>query len=406
MPKSKSRFHPPLAMPNRCSDVPDTNSEHTAQLWEVVMTSRASRKKEQMLKVQNTASIPESCLPSDADQTLEAGTTKNESSKLTLAEVSDPDFEQTILKAHGIEIIREMHPSKRHLLARVTKESDKTWESLSKLSMWQRRQSSKLIADEHNFMSAHSCNESLYKLYALSSIFLAEPQNLSLLDEPRWVPALLVEFVSQPPKPTLKIPLLLHEANKRYEWDIRPDAAYWVSLQAFQDYDCENVRLDVFTAEERAICPYLTIEFKKNSQPKKVAENQIAVASALALYNRYLLKCEALAKTSRSGEISWSKEDEDALRHYCITFSASEWELWCTVPNSFSSWTGCNVYLLKTGRCVREAGVERLFEVLDGIHYWGMKTHGPSCKADILRVQGVEDELEEGMEELNCGSDD
>ncbi|KAI0548082.1 hypothetical protein F4679DRAFT_596981 [Xylaria curta] len=343
------------------------------------MASITSRKEGQILKVQKTASIPESRLPS------ESGTTKNESSKLTLAKVSDPDFEQTILKPHGIEIIREMHPSKRHLLARVTNESDKIWESLSKLSMWQRRQSSKLIADEYKFMSVHQCNRSLYRLYALSSIFIAEPQNLSPPDEPRWVPALLLEFDSQPPNRTWKIPLLIHEANKRCDRD--------------------NVCLDVFTAEQRAICPYLTIEFKKNSQPKKVAENRIAIASALALYNRYLLKCEALAKTSRSGEISWSKEDEDALRHYSISFSGSEWELWCTVPNSFSTWTGCNIYQLKAGRCVSKAGVEGLFDVLNGIHYWGIETHGQSCKADILGIQRVEDEPKEGMAVLKCGLD-
>ncbi|KAI0552132.1 hypothetical protein F4679DRAFT_535992 [Xylaria curta] len=65
-----------------------------------------------------------------------------------------------------------------------------------------------------------------------------------------------------------------------------------------------------------AICPYLSIEFKKTpSQITKAALYQLIVASTIALYNRYRLKCKVCENKK------WTVADYKQLRHYISSFT-------------------------------------------------------------------------------------
>ena len=68
-------------------------------------------------------------------------------------------------------------------------------------------------------------------------------------------------------------PIFQSEQNlKPYEFDIRPDCAYWLSLQAFNVEYASRVSQWAFVINRRITCLYLFIEFKKDDkilrQPK------------------------------------------------------------------------------------------------------------------------------------------
>src|SRR5271170_2711454 len=87
-------------------------------------------------------------------------------------------------------------------------------------------------------------------------------------------------------------PILLPNVSARlYGFDIRPDCTYWLSLQAFNRQWRDRIQDHAFVVYRRATCPYFTIEFKQDAS---TAENQVAIAGAMALYNRYSLRSEYL----------------------------------------------------------------------------------------------------------------
>jgi hypothetical protein len=90
-----------------------------------------------------------------------------------------------------------------------------------------------------------------------------------------------------------------------YKFDIRPDCAYWLSLQAFNRNWQSRIREYTFVVYRRVTCPYFTIEFKRDDSTPTEAENKVAAAGALALYNRYSLRSQHLQEEEKAG-----------LRHY------------------------------------------------------------------------------------------
>ena len=107
-------------------------------------------------------------------------------------------------------------------------------------------------------------------------------------------------------------PLIDNSETQSYFFRLRPDCAYWLSLQAFSENHRDLVKIAAFTMLNRITCPYFTIEFKKTDATFEQAWNQVVAASALALYNRYLLKktrLEALRKP-------WTEGNFQPLRHY------------------------------------------------------------------------------------------
>ena len=75
-----------------------------------------------------------------------------------------------------------------------------------------------------------------------------------------------------------------------YDFDIRPDCSYWLRLQAFNPAYHAQFEKTVAVMQVEISCPYVTVEFKKDDQMDEVAENEVAAAGALALFNRFLLR--------------------------------------------------------------------------------------------------------------------
>lgn len=238
------------------------------------------------------------------------------------------------------------------------------------------------IRREYKAMQVYGSNEAEYSASALRDIFLDGPRHPWLPEEEGekcWLPVRMLQFVCKPPQDQWHPPPLIHPSTKRYEWDIRPDCAYYVSLQAFKSNFRTDIQQHVLVVQHRAFSPYLTIEFKRDECSLATARYQVAVASAIALYNRYCLKARALQAT----RTEWSEKDKNQMRHYGITFTASSWNLWCTVPKTFPEWTGCDMATIHSGNCCVLTDVEKLISAVNDIHYWGLEVHGKSCKADI-----------------------
>jgi hypothetical protein len=305
----------------------------------------------------------------------------------TAAKVADADFLESVLEPYGITIqnkgvnkdlykhfrIQELpHDPKGRLDA---------YKEMFTLDSWLEPDTER-IQREYKAMRVYECNEAEHSAYALRDIFLDEPRHPWLPEEDGdqcWLPTRMLQLVRKLPQDEWLAPPLISSLRKRYEWDIRPDCAYHVSLQAFQPGFRPSVRKHVSVVQKRAFCPYLTIEFKKDEETLATARHQVAVASAMALYNRYRLKNCALQMSGGQ----WSEEHKSQMRHYGITFTGSTWDLWCTVPKTFETWTGCEMSTIYSGDCCILVGVQQLVSIVNDIHYWGLAAHGRSCKADI-----------------------
>ena len=197
-------------------------------------------------------------------------------------------------------------------------------------------------------------------------------------------------------------PLIGNSETQSYLFRLRPDCAYWLSLQAFSENHRDLVKNAAFTVMNRITCPYFTIEFKKTDTTFEQAWNQVVAASALALYNRYLLKKTRL----EASEKPWTEDNSKSLRHYALTFTGATAIVWIVTPkfspksgsDSVWDWAGCNASELWESNCATPQGVRDLVDWINGIHRWGLEIHGQSCQDDIKVVlsqcgQGVKSRL-------------
>lgn len=212
------------------------------------------------------------------------------------------------------------------------------------------------IQQEYKVMRVYECNEAEHPVYTLRDIFLDKARHPWLPEDgnQRWLPVRMLQLVRKLHQDEWFAPPFIRTSRKRYEWDIRPDCVYHISLQVLQPGFRPSVQKHVSVVQKRAFCPYLTTEFKKDEKVVATARHQVTVASAIALFNRYRLKSCAL---QMSGRI-WSEEDMSQMCHYDITFTGSTWDLWCTLPKTFETWSDCNTSTIYSGDCCILAGVQ------------------------------------------------
>lgn len=244
------------------------------------------------------------------------------------------------------------------------------------------------IVAEYVCMVQSSFCEAEFAFYAAGTILKAEPRNVDLALKRCWRTERTVQLVAKPVfKPIsnwLPPPIISNntpDPSPEYEFDLRPDCAFWLSLQAFnQEYVTQLQRM-VSVIKKRMTCPYLTIEFKKDDALEQAALNQVAGAAALALYNRFFLRKKTIEKLGRS----WTKSLVKTLRHYGITWTGSEFDVWCIVPvlTPEYEWAGCTMTEVYHGDCVNKSSVRDLIDWLNEIHCWGLTVHGPRCEKDI-----------------------
>ncbi|KAI1176585.1 hypothetical protein F4777DRAFT_545989 [Nemania sp. FL0916] len=401
---TQSRFRP-LAKPAHCAHIAATDPAHTTQLWKAVMSyrsdtasSRGKRRAIPSASAPATSSSPLSLRSQQPSTSITASsvTASQKKDKEITAKITDTDFEIVILDPYGIKIVHGRGNDDLRQYFNVVgpdisyEDRLHFYREAFPLSIWLDGMDRCLrVEEEYKSMKVYGSNEAEYSAYALRDILLDEPRHPWLptsQGDQRWLPIRLLQLVRKPGVEygdgSWKAPSELRKPTKRYGWDIRPDCAYYVSLQAFQTGMRSRIAGYIPVIQDRAFCPYFTIEFKKDADDLKTACNQVAVASTIALYNRYLLKSSALQKSGKP----WEESHEIQMRHYGMTFTGAKWKLWCTKPKSLQTWTGCNTSMIYMGYCDILVDVKKLFGIINDIHYWGLEVHGKSCKADIAAL--------------------
>ncbi|KAI9671950.1 MAG: hypothetical protein M1817_002319 [Caeruleum heppii] len=185
-------------------------------------------------------------------------------------------------------------------------------------------------------------------------------------------------------KPVKPGPPFESDASSTYEWDIQPDVTYMLAINVV-DRSVRTVlgRKDAtwLLADTHGIGPYLTIELKclAKGGADHVAQNQVAVAAGIWLYQRKQLR-------DRIGVT-----DVADLRHYCLIVNSIIYQVWvATLEEGFYRLTK-----LDSGYLGTSEGVQRYVRWSNAIHQWGLGVHARSIKRDLEAFAKVVREEEE-----------
>jgi hypothetical protein len=161
------------------------------------------------------------------------------------------------------------------------------------------------------------------------------------------------------------------ELRYTYDWDIEPDATYAVSIRMLDAKDRRTLKAiewQKYLAEENAVCPYLTIEYKCSEKTGKHSHaiNQTAAACAMWLYQRQQLR-EAL------------QESLDDLKHYAIVIFDAHY----TISEMRVEKSRYVVRTLAAASLTDMVGLEKYIQWSNAIHGWGLGPNALSFKKDI-----------------------
>lgn len=216
----------------------------------------------------------------------------------------------------------------------------------------------------------------------------------------------LVKLVNKPEQRSTKWvpPPLTTEApspRNEFAFDVRPDYAYWVSLQGTNKTLRYMIEAIVQTIYSNFTSPYFTIEFKEDDQGSEVARNQLAGASAPALYNRFCLR------QKRFQAENWTTRRTRVLRHYGLTMEGEEFTVWCTRPTLTDdfTWAGCEMERIEYGKCSRDEDVRELIHWINEIHCWGLTKHALRVEKDIKWKIGARHKEKGGSRPSDIGDD-
>lgn len=376
--------------------IPQTNPLRTKALWKTVMErNRAMQETESSRGRKAAAGKAKAASASTRTGSSRSGLQSVASSieKRPRTSPYDRDFRELVLTPRGISIQRHGSFSETAFAHFGTDEQkDKRipyyrgLEGAQDTSVWLEADDEFVeeIVREYVCMKLGSLCEAEYATYAKETLLKRDPRYTEREESRRWMTERMIELVARPDGgPLWEAPPPIDPANsgKPYVFDIRPDCSYWLSLQAFNPTYLELVKEYVFVVNKQITSPYLTIEFKRDDDNIDTAMNQIAAASALALYNRYKLKYSRL---SLSGQ-QWNMKRLRTLRHYGLTFTGENYDFWCTTPKLSADWTwqGCIMTRVYGGSCTRKAGARAFIKWMNEIHRWGLTVHGPACQKDV-----------------------
>jgi hypothetical protein len=389
---------------HRASTILPTDPRRTRALWDEVMSASRATKSMVTGRGRGRGRGTESPRLGSSIAGSETGSQTERSRNIT-AKPSDNDFYELVLLPRGI-IINGSSPSmlafthfstsapigQRRAYYRKESGSDTS-------QVWLESDEAfvKDVIGEYNWMTTHRSCEAEFALYGKETLIRRETRHISR-DQRLWMTHRMVELVTKPrtvdsraparsPTPWWSPPLLDPSlSNKPYSYDIRPDCQYWLSLN-FANRQYKRLYKDfVFENDGEAVCPYFTIEFKKDNISYDTATNQLATAGALALHNRCILKHRYLQAIDRA----WLETDVRTIRHYGLTFAGSEYQFWCIQPDVLQqdikedwTWHGCKMSNVSRGKLLGEVEVEDFIDWVNEIHRWGLTIYGRACEADV-----------------------
>ncbi|KAL8883466.1 MAG: hypothetical protein Q9215_008215 [Flavoplaca cf. flavocitrina] len=263
------------------------------------------------------------------------------------------------------------------------------------------------VVQEYQYMHNTRCCEAEFAAYAKEHLVKGTKRYLPTDSQVarHFRSVRMLELVSKPQDPTWKVPPIVHPAMhaETYDFDIRPDCAYWLSHAGFNPNYASLISLRVRLIDLHGIsCPYLFTEFKRDGKSTSTVENQLATVASLALLNRFHLRLDRIAKAAST----WSKtKDPEEIKTYGITFEGIAYAVWCVTPEmaAESEWNGCSLTRIAHGNCTSRPDLRRLVGWINEIHRWGLTRHAQSCQDDIklcLRDEDNDLEVSELLEQL------
>lgn len=184
------------------------------------------------------------------------------------------------------------------------------------------------------------------------------------------------------------IPPIIHAdvpVDPTFSFNVQPDCSYWIWTGGFRPEINGKLTSLASVRFRRSLCPYLTIEVKKDTRNSSKGRQQIAVAASTALYNRWRLRESYLWKTGRP----FGREHFSDVRHYGLLLAGVRFEIWCLRPHnntssySTNSWTGCDMKRVYSGDLDTSTGIKDCINWINEIHCWGNTRHSSGCARDI-----------------------
>jgi hypothetical protein len=271
------------------------------------------------------------------------------------------------------------------------------------------------VVREYTYMRNEQLCEAEFSTYAKETLLRRDPRYPSLEEARQWRTERMIELVMKPSVSAKSkwIPPPATVDTFVYDFDVRPDCQYWLSVRAFNPEYSRLFSRYVHVHNDRITCPYFTIEFKKDDSTLELAQNQMAAAAALALHNRALLKVERLKVTKKR----WTEKHTSSLRHYGLTLHGHKYTFWClklkqqhsgavSLSPKDWSWQGCDVVEATTGNMLTEQNVKHFIQWANEIHRWGLGVHGPSCQRDVqFCIEKEQRNVRTSLSEIDQASD-
>jgi hypothetical protein len=250
------------------------------------------------------------------------------------------------------------------------------------------------IIEEYQFMKNRRVCEPEYASFATETFLRRQRRFIKTPTDRKWRAERMIQLFAPPTEETEQggwVAPPSFEQSPDFQFDVRPDCSYWLSLAGFNSEYRGELGSAVYVHDDDWItCPYFTIEFKKHGQSISQATWQACAAASMALYSRYLLKRKALAV----GAEEWSDFDRTQMKHYILTFVGYKYDIWvmrARFSEDSSTWDGCSVMKISNSTCTSKVGVRRLESWINEIHRWGLSGHAAGCQADVKRILGHSD---------------
>lgn len=400
---------------------PETDLTSIRELWDMVkqpamskppqftkptVASRARNKHESQIP-----SPPVSLsLPSSRTASTTTSVPRNK-----LARVTDTDFRTAVLDRYGI-IVRTKHDMRSPFEHFGTEQPPPAYSE--RISDWYREKQNKKdchawlswnddqagrIAEQYRCMVVLNENEAKFshrgKKYFCQEDDVVLPSSDARLNTTyfklEWGPVPDDEILQSPPQ--INGPRM----DQPFAFATKPDCTYWLTLCRMNPrYRNRVPTLTYALPHSKAVAPYFTIEFKKDDQDFKVAENQLAVSTALILYNRVRLRCERL-RACKVPSKRWKMEDFRDIKHYGIAFNGSEFRLYQAQPiwlfdmegipakedlEVNDLWRGCRLECFQLLNATNNEDILEIQQWINEIHNWGLGKHSEQFVMDIKGI--------------------
>ncbi|OJD34088.1 uncharacterized protein BKCO1_25000100 [Diplodia corticola] len=206
----------------------------------------------------------------------------------------------------------------------------------------------------------------------------------------QWRPVRMREESFQPQYDGLwEMPPIIHgdlPANRTHPMNVEPDCSYWIWAGGFRPEVRCKISLYASVRFDRALCPYLTVEVKKDPTGRKKGRQQIVTAGSIVLYNRWRLRQRAI-RTKDESFVPGALSD---VRHYGLLLAGVQYEFWCLEPTfldkhgcSTGGWNGCVMKQVYADSLDTECGIKHYIDWINEIHRWGNTEHSSGCFSDI-----------------------